>query len=40
MGALPDPVSVFIEPDIGSRFLHSLDKGECIPVDDGRVMIF
>ena len=39
MGALADLVSVFVELDVGSRFLHLLDTVEGLPVDDGRVMV-
>ena len=39
MGALPDLVSVFVELDVGSRFLHLLDTVEDLLTDDGRVMI-
>jgi len=39
MGALPDPVSVFIDLDVGSSFLHLLDQIEGLPVDDRSMMI-
>ena len=35
-----DLVPVLIKLDVGSLFLHLLDKVEGFPVDDGRVMIF
>ena len=39
MGLFPDLVPVLIELDVGSHFLHLLDKVEGLPVDDGIVMI-
>lgn len=39
MGALADLVSMLIGLDVGTRFLHFLDKDEGLPADDGRVMI-
>jgi len=38
MGALADLVSMLIGLDVGTRFLHFLDKIEGLPADDGRVM--
>jgi len=40
MSTLTDPIPVFIELDVGSFFLHLLDKEEGFPVDDVKVMIF
>jgi hypothetical protein len=40
MGALSYLVSVLIKLDVGSFFLHLLDKVEGFLVDDVRVMIF
>ena len=39
MGALSDSVPVLIELDVGSPFLHLLDKVEGLLVDDRRVMV-
>jgi len=39
MGVLPYLVPVLIKLDVGSLFLHLLDKVEGLLVDDGRVMI-
>ncbi len=40
MGALTDPIPVFIEFDVGSHFLHLLYKVESLLVDDRIVKIF
>lgn len=40
MGALPDSVPMLVDLDVGSLFLHLLDKVEDLPVNDLRVMIF
>ncbi len=39
MGALSDLVPMFIDLDVGSRFLHFLDTVEGFPVDEGRVVV-
>ena len=39
MGVLADLVSMLIEYDVGSHFLHLLDKVEGLLVDDRRVMV-
>ena len=39
MGLFPDLVLVLIELNLGSHFLHLLNKVEGLPVDDGILMI-